>query len=177
MSLEARQATLKQIIEYHGPIIDLWLPSNISGTQLLGAIAENESTFGLHRFSKHEVSWDQGGKYFQKNLWDKWGSDASCSRSSFQVMYPVCVMEYGLSSDVAPQLLDDDHVAVMYVCKYIKRKFDGGANTLNLIFDAYNSGSHRDTVTEKVANYIAKGLKNYQEVRARRGLVGGRILT
>jgi len=177
MSVLEKQKMLKDLIEFYGVILEKDLPPNISGVQLLGAIAENESTFGLNRFSKHEVSWDQGGKYFDKELWMLHGSDASCSRSSFQIMFPIAVREYGLSKELKPQLLDEDHVAIFYVIKYIKKKVMFGAATLEQILDAYNSGTHKDAPSEHVKQYIERGVKNYYSVRANRGLKGGRITT
>lgn len=177
MTLSETQRMLKDLIEFYGAILEKDLPPNISGVQLLGAIAENESTFGLHRFSKHEVVWDQGGKYFDNELWLLHGSDASCSRSSFQLMYPIAVREYGLSKEVKPQTLDEDHVAIFYVLKYIKKKVTFGAATVEQILDAYNSGTHKDAQSDHVKQYVERGLKNYYSVRTNRGLKGGRITT
>lgn len=177
MTITEIQRMLKDLIEFYGVILEKDLPVSVSGVQLLGAIAENESSFGLHRFSKHEVTWDQGGRYFDKELWLLHGSDAACSRSSFQIMYPIAVREYGLSKDLKPELLDQDHIAIFYVLKYIKRKVMGGANTLELILDAYNSGTHKDAQSDHVKNYIARGVKNYYQVRTTRSLKGGRVAT
>lgn len=175
MTDEAIKQMLIELIEFYGVSMDSWLPNNISGVQLLAAIASNESTFGVNRISKHEVSWDQGGKYFQHDLWKLWGSDASCSRSSFQIMYPIAVMEFGLSEELAPQLLDEDHIAIFYVARYIKKKVFLGADTVEKILDAYNSGTHKDAQTDKVKNYVANGIKAYYSCRSLYGLKGGRI--
>lgn len=166
---------LKEIIEFHGPILDSWLPVYISGVQLLGAIAENESSFGKNRVSKHENVFDLGGKYGDSELWARYGSSAACSYSSFQIMYPIAVREYGLSMEVRPELLNEDHVAILYVVKYIKRKFLAGATTVAALLDAYNSGTHKDVQSDAVKGYISKGIKAYANVRLTRGLTGGRV--
>ena len=176
ISVVERQKTLKDLIEFYGVILEKDLPVHISGIQLLGAIAENESSFGLHRFSKHEVAWDQGGKYFDKELWLLHGSDASCSRSSFQLMYPIAVREYGLSKETPPYILDEDHVCIFYVMKYLKKKMSLGANSVEKILDAYNSGTHIDAQSDHVKNYVARGITNYLQVRTTRNLKGGRIV-
>jgi hypothetical protein len=177
MTDPATQQVLKELIEFYGASMDAWLPGNVSGVQLLGAIASNESTFGINCVSKHENSWDQGGKYFQKNLWEIYGSDASCSRSSFQIMYPIAVMEFGLPIEITPQELNHDHIAILYVCRYIKKKVNAGADTLEKILDAYNSGSFLDVQTDKVKAYVAKGVAAYYSVRGLYGLKGGKIAT
>lgn len=175
MTDPATQIVLKDLIEFYGPSMDQWLPANVSGVQLLAAIASNESTFGLNCVSKHEDAWDQGGKYFQKAYWDLYGSDAATSRSSFQIMYPIAVMEFGMPVEITPQELNHDHIAIFYVVRYIKKKVLAGANTLEKILDAYNSGSFLDVQTDKVKAYVEKGVKAYYSCRSTYGLKGGRI--
>jgi hypothetical protein len=170
------QRTLKALIEFYGPVMDTWLPAKVSGVQLLGAIAHNESSFGLNRVSKHENSWDYTGPYFQKDLWERWGSDASCSRGSFQLMYPIAVKEYGLSPLTPPAMLDDDHLCIFYMVKYVQKKLTLGADTVEKLLDAYNSGTHKDLQTDKVKSYVARGLKAYFEVRMLYGLTGGKTI-
>lgn len=171
------QKMLRDLIEFYGVILEKDLPGNISGVQLLGAIAENESSFGSFRVAKHEAAFDQGGKYFDRELWTLWGSNAACSYSSFQMMFSIAVREYGLSKEVAPWEFNIDQVALPYVMKYIKRKIASGADTVDKILDAYNSGSYLDVQTDHVKQYIQRGLQNYLTVRTMRGLKGGRVVT
>jgi len=177
MTVIETQRMLKSLIEYYGVLLEKDLPLSISGVQLLGAIAENESSFGVYNVSKHETAWDQGGKYFDKELWTLHGSDAATSRSSFQLMYPIAVREYGLSKEITPQEFGQDHVAIYYVLKYIKKKLSLGASNLVEIFDSYNSGSYQDAQSDHVKQYVQRGLDNYASVRQVRGLKGGRINT
>lgn len=171
------QRMLKDLIEFYGVILEKDLPPNISGIQLLGAIAENESTFGRDCFFRHEISWDEGGRYGDKELIALYGSSCAGSYSSFQMIYPIAVREYGLSKEINPKTFNIDQVAIFYVLKYIKNKIRLGAATVAQILDAYNSGSHKDTRSIHVQQYVEKGLKNYQTVRANRGLKGGRPTT
>lgn len=177
MPVSESQRMLKELIEFYGVILDSYLPTNVSGVQLLGAIAFNESSFGKNNVPKYEPSWDKGGKYYDEELGKLYSKRAATSRSSFQIMYPIAVREYGLSRFVIPEQLETDHVAIFYVFKYILKKVEKGADTVEKILDAYNSGTHKDAQSEHVKAYVSRGLKAYYSCRVDYGLKGGRIGT
>lgn len=156
---------LDKIIKTFGPILTQKAPW-INGTAALAALAENESRYGQFNIPKHERAYDFSGKYFQPDLWRKFGSWSACSYSSWQLMYPVAV-ELGFAG--RPQDLACDEIAIYWVMKYIdQRIIQKGCQTLEQFADAYNSGSFRDQIIPE--KYIKDFLTSYADVVVRRGL-------
>lgn len=157
------KSDLKQIILKHGPLLTK-KASWLDGVAALGALAEIESSFGEFNIPKYERAYDVTGKYFNRELWLKWGAWAACSYSSWQIMYPVTV-ELGFSG--TPIQLMDDEIAVLWVLEYIdKRILARGCNNLKHFADAYNSGSFRDANIPET--YINRFLGAYSTIVARR---------
>lgn len=161
---------LKAIILKNAPILQARMPW-ANAAWLLGALAEVESTFGTNNVPRYEKAYDEGGIYYRRSpevraRHVRWGDWAHCSYSSFQVMFHTAC-ELGFRG--TPLDLWKDEVAIFWVIEFIrKRAIEKGAKTLSEIFDAYNSGTHRDRIVPE--EYIAKGLGNYQTVGVRRGL-------
>lgn len=151
-----------------GPLLDQYLNGTddtmsgwIVGSQLLWAIAGNESEFGKNCKPRHEPLYDHGGRYAedacQSALLDEFGSDAACSWGPWQVM--LCnapgfrPVELGL----------DLEKAVVATIGYIRRYVLGTqkARTLTEVLDTFNSGNCRDRVTPVVQAYIDKGRGYY----------------
>jgi hypothetical protein len=76
----------------YGPL--LRLPASIDGTQLMAAVAQNESTMGADRGPRHEAVYDEGGMYAsnttQASLLKRYGRAAACSYGPWQVMFVNC---------------------------------------------------------------------------------------
>lgn len=132
---------------------------------VLVAIATVESSFGSNNISRYEKAYSPSGAYYnpdQKERHLKWGADACCSYSSFQIMYPTAC-ELGFDSspyDRNPQILSCDEVAIFYVIEYIKNRcIAKGADTLEKLFDSYNSGTWRDNNIP--INYMRVALQAY----------------
>lgn len=159
--------TLIEIIKSQGPVLTKKAPW-IDGVAALAALAEIESRFGERNVPKYEAGYDWRGKYASSALLSKFGAMAACSWSSWQLMYPVAVE---LGCTLRPHDLQNDEVAILWVMEYIdKRIIQKGCTSMIQFFDAYNSGSFRDSIVP--GEYIDKGLKSYATVVARRNLGG-----
>ena len=164
---------LKYVIGYGARILQPSIPW-ANAVALLGALAEVESSFGVHNQARFERAYNYGGSLCnvdQKEKLYQWGAWAACSYSSFQIMYPTACE---LGFDVKPWLrspgdLFDDEVAIHFVLRYIQRRIiDRGAKTVREFGDAYNSGNHRDHIVP--IEYMNKFDYHYAGVLARRGL-------
>lgn len=148
--------TLDKICEVHGRVLDKYAPW-MDGQVCLQALATIESAYGVYNVPKHEKAYDQGGIYFNRGLWAKYGSHAACSYSSWQLMYPVAV-ELGFLGSPAELMIDEK--AIYWVIEYIKKRIlDKGCLKLQDLADAYNSGSFRDKIVPQ--EYIGKFMDNY----------------
>lgn len=131
-------------------------------THLLQAIAMQESTYGQNNNPRFEPAYAPGGLYYKathvKNLYEKYGRDAACSWSSFQIMF---ITAFELGYREKPSDLKHDSIAIHWIIKYIeKRIFRFDPDKLEQIFDAYNSGSFRDKNIPK--EYITNCLRYYE---------------
>ena len=143
---------------------------NVEGTDivpgpLLGAIAHCESSYGIHKFAgRYEPAFGPGGMYFKfneelKRLYSIYGHFVSMSFGAWQILY-VSAQELGFADH--PCLLMFDEVCIEWAVKYINiRAIKRGAVTPEQVFDAYNSGNHRDRNIPHA--YIAKASKFYRE--------------
>lgn len=136
-----------------------------SATGVLTAIATVESSFGSNTASRFEKSYAPLGRYYvvdQKDRYTKWGSASCCSYGSFQIMYPTAC-EMGFDNDTylrSPHLLTEDEIGIFYVIELIKKRvLARGASTLEQLFDAYNSGSFRDSIIP--TQYIKDAISSY----------------
>jgi hypothetical protein len=129
---------------------------------LLCALAQVESSFGRHNVPRFESHYYRGGHYYRKSqeirdmvsLYDK---DASCSYSSFQIMFPTA-RELGYRG--VPTDLNKDNVAIYWVIKFINiRIMKKEPRKLEDIFDAYNSGNFKDDIIP--VDYIKKAVGWY----------------
>jgi hypothetical protein len=157
--MNERQVKLEKVIEAGAKMLQPMMPW-ADAAKLLKAIAMVESSFGLIAVPKHEKAYDWGGTYFRKDLWFKHGSLVAMSYSSFQIMYGVAV-ELGFDENRHPCELNDDEVAIYFVVDLIrKRILARGAQTLQQVADAYNSGSFKDGIIPSI--YIAKFMDAYE---------------
>ena len=141
--------SLEQIIKEYANNLNTKFLSNIKidPVALLKAIAMRESTYGINKNPRFEKSYYKGGSIYKnsKNLQEKvelYGQAASCSYSSFQIMY-ITANEMGFKGK--PEDLNDDTIAIEYVIKMInKRILVKKPSSIRDIFDAYNSGNFKD---------------------------------
>lgn len=130
----------------------------------LGAFSLNESSGGKNNKPKFESAYAPGGPYCkgtQADLCEKFGDAASCSYSSFQLMF-VCFYEMGFSP--TPEQAGDDTYALQAIVKFFnfrvfKERAKGIPNFLGMAGDAYNSGNYRDKNVP--LDYIKKLINNY----------------
>lgn len=155
---------LEKIIKLAAPMLKPYLKFADS-YGILAAIATVESSFGTNNISRFEKVYAPGGSYYnadQKERHLKWGAGACCSFSSFQILYPTAC-ELGFDSSPYnrdPHELSNDEVAIFYVIEYIKnRVLAKGADTIEKLFDAYNSGTFKDDNIPH--NYIRAALQAY----------------
>lgn len=152
--LFSREETLKRIILAHAPSIQPRIPW-ANAVALLGALAENESSFGANAIPKYEKQFDYGGRFYARELCKKWGAWAACSYGSFQIMYPVAV-ELGFDPNRSPAELWDDEVGIHWVIEYINRRIiDRGAASLRDFAAAYNGGNPK-AWNNQVAEYAQR---------------------
>lgn len=136
-------------------------PDGIDGYRLLQAIGGCESSFGANVVPRFEKVFGRGGKYFSVDLDKLYGDSAACSWGPWQIMYPN-------AARVMPELgkpwrLQDPIVALIASTRWLQMEIFGRqkAITIRQVFDAWNSGSHRDRFVP--VQYVEKALKFYKE--------------
>lgn len=162
--------TTKQIAEtcrQLGPTLGP-LPAEIDGTQLLWAIAGNESGFGRDTQPRHEPGYDVGGKYATNDpmpeLLSHYGHAAACSYGPWQVMLASAPAGY------APSSFDDlvtAGQAAVYCLNFLLRHF----RPVNLceIGECYNAGheiadpGYTDKLTTNYRVPLAGGLASVKQ--------------
>jgi hypothetical protein len=127
---------------------------------LLEAIARVESLSGKYRLcGRYESSYGRGGRYYNESLHSLYGDFAAMSYGTWQIMFPVA---YELGYRSHPWLLTQDSQSITWVITYInKRAIDKGATSPEQIFDAYNTGNHKDNIIPH--DYIQKALNHYHK--------------
>ena len=135
----------------------LHTPEGMDPAQLLAALADVESSFGLNSVPNHEPAYDEGGQYYVKaqhvrDLHKRWGSWAACSYGPWQIPY-VLAREMGFPG--VPGDLWTAMGSVEWVIRALNaRALDKGVATVEDVGDAWNSGSHRDA--NRVPDYRRK---------------------
>ncbi len=148
----------------------------LNGYALLAAIALVESTGGVNNYPNFEPYWVPEGTAFtiegkiQKGRHPltnslvnarflKYGMAAGCSFSSWQILYHTAAdMKYS----GAPWELWNDHFAIHWVVKLLNRIHETGADTIEKVADAWNSGTYKDRIVPEA--YIAKLKAAYDEI-------------
>lgn len=131
-------------------------------TALLRTIAMLESSYGYNNVPRFEPAYYVGGFLYQRSeelrkLVAKYNKAASCSYSSFQIMYSTaCELGYvGIPTNLT------DNVAIEYCVKYINNRIiKYGPDDIGDFFDAYNSGNFKDNIIP--AKYIQNGMEWYK---------------
>lgn len=124
----------------------LHVPPGIDPVRLLKAIAMRESRYGVLTTPRREPAYCPKGRYFdaaQARRYQRYGSAAACSYSSFQVMFPVaCELGYAGT----PEQLGGDAEGIQWAVELLNTRIFGRdqARTIEEIGDAYNSGSCKD---------------------------------
>ena len=155
------QEKLTETIKRNAPKLQGHL-SFADAALLLGAIAEIETKYLELNVPKHEAAYDWHGKYFDFNLWQLHGSLAACSYGPWQIMFPVAV-ELGFNCNIQPYSLTEPVNSIHWVIEYIvRRALKKGADNIEKVFDAYNSGSCRDEIIP--IHYIERGVEAYYSV-------------
>lgn len=139
--------------------------------RVLRAIAAVESGGGDNNYPRFEVSYAPAGKAFTvqgrvlrgtgrnwnpivAERWARWGMPSACSYGPWQILYHTAA---DLGYDGNP--VDLWWLSENWVRKRLDRIMAKGANTVELIADAWNSGTHKDANT--VPEYRAKVLAAY----------------
>lgn len=152
---------IKELIKEHAPSITE-LPETLNAEAILWAIYHCEKYDTYNRDPRFEPAYAPDGFYFNNSIdirryWAKWGREAACSYSNFQIMFPTAC-ELGYTGP--PAALDFDRIALPFVCKYVQRRIiNRGATTPEQVADAYNSGSYQDAV--KPEKYMKKFRRYY----------------
>lgn len=139
----------------------------VHGGRLLLAIAGCESTFGRDRLHvRMEPGYAPDGHYYKssKTVRDRWrtyGVLAASSYGSFQLMY-IVAEELGFLGH--PIDLQKDEICAYWATQLITRRFIArhGATQLSQVFDAYNSGNHKDHLFP--AKYVKKAIELYDNL-------------
>lgn len=137
--------------------VGLDTPPALSGTKLLRAIAQVESSGGAQNIPRFERAYSVGGHYFRRaqhvrDAWGQYGDLAACSYGPWQILY-IVALELGYNG--APWQLTDPPESGPMVVKLLNRRIFGkGARTLAEVGDAYNSGSFADQMVPE--EYIEK---------------------
>jgi hypothetical protein len=165
---------LVEIIRQHAGKLELPSVFVVDGTYqpvdkeiMLGAFSICESSGGYNKPPRFEPAYGPGGRYYkvselQRNLYEKYGKDASSSWSSFQVMFLV-YHELGFTG-ATPTKADDDNYSLPVAIKlFNKRILRLGPKFLSQAGDAYNSGNFKDANVP--VDYIKKLLNNYKLVQ------------
>jgi hypothetical protein len=134
----------------------------LCGISPLQALALKESNYGSNNIPRYETSYGPGGPYYNvthvQQLYKKYGKDACCSYSSFQIMF-ITAWELGYQN--SPDKLTQDEIAIEFVIKMINQRImKYGPISLDQIFDAYNSGSFKDKYIPK--EYISEAKHYYK---------------
>ncbi|KKL59468.1 hypothetical protein LCGC14_2215080 [marine sediment metagenome] len=125
---------------------------------LLWAIGGVESSFGTFFGPRHENAYCRGGRYFSRVLTRKHNCMAHCSYGPWQLMYANAV---SIKKAITPELMLEPLHALPITVGWMRRVVRRGANTPSKIADAWNSGSHRDSIVPR--KYIIKVLSLYRE--------------
>jgi len=148
------------------------ISSTINKPALLCAIADNESSFGDDCNPRLEASYIRGsvrkylgidptgrhGKWYEAEPWEAWGILSAMSHGPTQIMGTVL---WGLGYKDNPAYLGEDvgvQVAVQYTVAYINARANG-AQTVEQVADAYNSGSYKDRFVPQA--YVNAFKQNY----------------
>ena len=120
-----------------------WIPKGKSG------IIENSRQTGRHPISNTLVN----------HRFEMYGLSAGCSFSSFQILYHTAA-DIGYTG--APWMLWNDDMAIRWVVALLSRIIASGADTIEKIADAWNSGNHKDDIVP--VEYIEEFRKTYNEI-------------
>lgn len=148
---------IAKLIRQHAPLLRVPLDPEA----ILWAIYKCERYTKNNRAPRFEAAYAPEGKYYEvehvKQAFEEWGNWAACSYSNFQILF-IVALELGYTNP--PLALDKDEVALPFVTKYINdRILKKGADTVESVADAYNSGTHRDKSVPW--RYIRKFRKHY----------------
>lgn len=156
---EAQQALTEAIAHWAAT---LNVPPTINPIALLRAIAAQETTDATRVAAcKHEDAYCYGGKYHTDATraaeW-RYGCAVHCSWGPWQIMYPTATLR-GFDGD--PVALRDPMVSGQYVVAQINaRVFDHFPDaTIQDVFDAWNSGTARDSLFP--AKYVSEATDLY----------------
>lgn len=137
---------------------ELKCPAGVDALQLLWALAGNESDFGRDCGPRHEDSYcpNTKGRYATAigELTKQWGCLAHMSYGPWQVMF--CNTEGVSPFDLA---MDAETGLIAAIQHLNQRVFRQGAQTLDQIADAYNTGSYKQGVPP--AKYIENLKRRY----------------
>lgn len=143
----------------YGPL--LRVPDALKGSQLMAAIASNESSLGANCGPRHEPAYDVGGAYAgnptQAALLREYGSAAACSYGPWQVMFINCP---GYSPQELETCVDDCARAfVAYFNSYVIKTRN--AQTLDEIGQVYNAGHISENPALGVVRYVSDLTRAY----------------
>lgn len=133
---------------------------------ILMGIGGIETDFAKKNRPRFEPAYAPGGKYFKaahmQGLWDTYGDWACMSYGPWQIM-AVKALELGYSGPVGD--LWDGRISGPYVVMFLNNIFTSGAQKIEDVLDAYNTGNYRDANVPK--DYIQKFWGCYGRVAER----------
>ena len=116
--------------------------------RFLYALSAIESSYGRFNLPRHEPAFARGGRYFQHELDRQFGDLAACSLGPWQIMFPNA--HKIMKGHVKPMdFLADDGLnltSAVASALWLDYEIGRGATTLEQIADAWNTGSHRDSI-------------------------------
>src|SRR3990172_8801782 len=82
-------------------------PTPVEPIRFLSALSMCESSGGIHRVPRFEPGYGPSGKYYNRDLYAKWGAWACCSYSSFQILFTTAT-ELGYTGNPVELHLKDE---------------------------------------------------------------------
>lgn len=114
--------------------------------RFLWALAAVETSWGKNNIPRHENAYDKGGLYAMKsqNLRQElslYGPLAACSYGPWQMLY-ITAKEHGFVGH--PIELWKASISIEFVIRYFNEEIAAGAECLEDLADAWNSGNFKD---------------------------------
>jgi hypothetical protein len=153
LQMNVNPGLLQGAIEQNTEVLNI--APGISRNALLCAICDNESSFGADCNPHPEAAYMSGsirkylgidpsgrpGRWFNAAAWNAWGMHSAMSHGPTQIMGAVL---WDLGYKGPPyRLAEDLSMAIHWTVVYINTR-GAGAQTVEQVGDAYNSGSYRD---------------------------------
>lgn len=142
---------------------------NFNGNKcaLLMAITGNESSFGLNNVPRFELGYSRSSLAYKRSAllqegYKLYGDLCAMSYGAHQILW-ISARELGYPIGLNPLNLQSSNVSIPYVVDLINKLIKQGADTVEKIGIAYNSGIGGLNVPNADAIKYSKKLRNYYE--------------